>query len=142
MKPIVKNIIAVIVGLIVGMSANMLLVYLGMSVVDYPETVTMKDSDTIGQSIRAGEFEFKHYIFPFIAHSMQALLGAFICTKIAASNYFKLAMLIGVISLIGGIWNSMILGTSFVANIIDWIAYLPMAYLGWRLGMGSKRRVE
>ena len=72
---------------------------------------------------------------PFLAHALGTLAGAFITTKVAANNHFRLALLVGVLFLAGGIAaaNMIPAPTWFIA--LDLIgAYLPMAWLGNKLG--------
>lgn len=134
MNPILKNILAVVVGVAAGMAINMIMLIIGGQIIPIPEGVDPMDGNSIKAAIEAGKFESKHYIFPFIAHAAHALIGAFVCTKMAANNSFILAMIVGVIVLISGVLNSMSLGTSMTTNLIDWVfAYIPMAWIGWRL---------
>ena len=132
MNPILKNILAVIAGWIGGGALNMGLILLGSSMVGLPEGVNAMDPDSLANNIHL--FEFKHFVFPFLAHALGTLLGAFIAAKIAANNNMKFALAIGVLFLLGGIANAFMIGGPMAFNVIDIVfAYIPMAWLGGRL---------
>ena len=76
-------------------------------------------------------FEPKHFLFPFLAHALGTLVGAFIAAKLAANKHIKIGLLIGVFFLVGGIANIVMLPSPPWFTIVDLVfAYLPMAYLG------------
>jgi hypothetical protein len=62
------------------------------------------------------------------------LVGAFLTAKIAGTNNFKLAMVIGVWFLIGGITMIYMVGGPLWFQATDvLLAYIPMAWLGAKL---------
>ena len=141
MNPILRNILGFIAGLVVGMAANMFFINISGKVIALPEGVDPNNYESLKASIANGDFGFKHYIMPFIAHASQALLGAFICTKIAASFEKGFSLILGGIGLIGGIAAAYMLGTPPIATGIDLLfAYIPMAWIGWKLGMRGKNK--
>ena len=80
-----------------------------------------------------------NFLFPFLAHALGTLSGAFIAAKIAASRPMILAMVIGVFFLIGGIMMVSMVGGPIWFNATDLLlAYIPMGYLGGVLGRGTK----
>jgi hypothetical protein len=134
MNPILKNIIAVIAGLAVGMAVNVGLLTLLNKLIPVPEGVDFNNMDTIVQAMEAGKYELKHFLTPFLAHSGQALFGAFVAVKIGANNHLLLAMIIGVLSLIGGIMAVNMIPAPLWYNIVDLVfAYIPMAWFGYKL---------
>lgn len=134
---IFRNILAVILGIIVGSVVNMGIIMLGGNVIPYPEGVSAMDIESIKANI--DKFETVHYIFPFLAHALGTLVGAWIAALIAGTRKMLFAMIIGVWFLLGGIWNSISLGMPFLATAIDWVfAYIPMAYIGGKLGTRGK----
>lgn len=134
---ILRNILAVILGIIVGSVVNMGIIMLGGNVISYPEGVSAMDIESIKANI--DKFETVHYIFPFLAHALGTLVGAWLAALIAGTRKMLFAMIIGVWFLLGGIWNSISLGMPFLATAIDWVfAYIPMAYFGGKLGTRRK----
>ena len=132
MNPTLKNVIAVVVGLIVGMVCNMLILMLGFKFGGFPEGLDFADPDSLKNMLP--NFELKHFITPFLAHASQALVGGFVAAKIAANNKMKMALIVGGLSLLGGIMNILNIGGPMWYNALDVIlAYIPMSWLGARL---------
>ena len=131
MNPIIKNVLVVIAGLLGGSFINMGLVQLGHKVfpmvgVDFNN---MEELATILPTLEA-----KYFIFPFLAHALGTLVGAFIAARIAANNKMKFAMIIGGLFLLGGIMiNLMLSGPTWFSVIDILFAYIPMAYIGGKL---------
>jgi hypothetical protein len=137
MNPTIKNILIVIVALIVGSIVNMAIILSGSSIINLPEGI---DPSNV-ESLKAGMhlMKPKHFIFPFLAHALGSLVGAFIAAKFGASNKFLLAMIVGGFFLIGGISNVFMLPAPTWFCALDLIvAYIPMAYLGWKFGAKEK----
>ncbi len=132
MNVTVKNILAVITGIAVGMTVNMGVIMLSGSIIPPPEGI----DNTTMEGLKAGMhlFEPKHFIMPFLAHALGSLAGAFVVAKLAASNQLKLAVGIGVFFLLGGLANIFMLPSPTWFTVLDLgIAYIPMGYLGWKL---------
>ncbi len=87
--------------------------------------------------------EFKHFIFPFLAHALGTLVGAFIISKIAASHHIKLALLVGAFFLLGGIQMALSLNAPLWFEIVDLaLAYIPMAFLGWKIAGSPSHQIS
>ena len=131
MNSILKNILAVIIGIIVGMIVNMSLIILGGELLPIPEGI---------DPMNANDWELKQFIFPFLAHAVGTLAGAFITVKIAASHQLYLALFIGVFFLAGGIAMVFLIPAPLLFVFADLIlAYIPMGYLGWKM-MDCKKK--
>ena len=138
MNPVLKNILAVVLGWLIGSIVNMGLVVTGHSV--YPiEGVDPNDIEAMAEVMPALGSEY--FLFPFLAHALGTLVGAFIAAKIAVTHKMTFALVIGVIFLLGGIWVSTMIPAPTWFTATDLIlAYLPMAWLGGKLGSkGSKK---
>lgn len=132
MNPILKNILAVVAGVIVGSMVNMGIVMISGSIIPPPEGGDITTMEGLKSTIHL--FEPKHFIFPFLAHALGTLVGAFIAAKIAATRKMLMSLLIGLFFLIGGTVNIAMLGGPMWFTALDIIvAYLPMAYLGYLL---------
>lgn len=133
MNPILKNILAVLAGILGGMLVNIGLIMISGSLIPPPEGVDPMDAESIKANIDL--YEFKHFIFPFLAHALGTLAGAFVAAKVAATHKMKFALGIGAFFLAGGIANTFMIPapTWFIA--VDLIAaYLPMGWLGGKWG--------
>lgn len=132
MKNIVRNILAVIIGIIAGSLVNMGIVMLCGRIVPPPAGVDMTSLESIKASIHL--FQAKHFIAPFLAHALGTFTSALVASLIARSGRLIIAMLIGGLSLLGGIVAAFLIPAPFWFIALDLIvAYLPMAWLGWKL---------
>jgi hypothetical protein len=132
MRPIFRNILAIILGLIVGSAVNMGLIMISGSVIPPPEGV----DNTTAEGLKAGMhlFETKHFLFPFLAHALGTFVGAFLAALIAAGRKMWFAMAIGGFFMAGGIMNILMLPSPVWFTIVDLAgAYLPMAYFAGKL---------
>jgi hypothetical protein len=62
MNPILKNILAVVVGIIAGSAVNMLLVNLNGSLIALPEGADLSDMSKLKESMKL--FQPIHFLFP------------------------------------------------------------------------------
>tara|TARA_R110000744_G_scaffold284763_1_gene396249 strand:- start:841 stop:1248 length:408 start_codon:yes stop_codon:yes gene_type:complete len=132
MNPTLKNVLAVIAGIIIGSIVNMGIIMISGSIIPPPEGGDITTLEGLKATMHL--FEPKHFIFPFLAHALGTLVGAFVAAKIAATRKQLMALLIGVFFLIGGAINISMLDGPMWFNALDLLmAYIPMAYLGWML---------
>lgn len=129
---ILRNIAAFVLGWIVGSVVNMGLVNLGHSV--FPmEGVDMNDMDALAAAMP--DMGAEQFLFPFLAHALGTLVGAFVAAKVAISAKMKLAIGVGALFFLGGIMVNMMLPGPMWFTVVDLIiAYIPMAYIGGKLG--------
>lgn len=132
MKPLLRNILAVLAGLITGSVVNMLLISVSSLIIPPPEGI---DTSTMeGLKAALPLFGPEHFLMPFLAHALGTLTGAFITAWIAIRIRLILAMVIGCFFLAGGIMNVVLLDSPLWFTLADLLlAYLPMAWLGYYL---------
>jgi hypothetical protein len=132
MKPVIRNILVVVAGLVIGSIVNMSLIMMGGEVIPAPTGADVTTMEGLKSSIHL--FEAKHFLFPFLAHALGTLVGALVVAWLAASHQFKLALVIGFLFLAGGISNVIMLPSPLWFNIVDLVgAYIPMAWIRWKL---------
>lgn len=132
MKPIVRNILAIIVGFLVGGFLNMGIIIVGSMLIPAPDGIDPMNAESLKNNMHL--FQPYHFITPFLAHAGNAFIGALITSLIAASNRLILAMIIGVLTLLGGIYAATVIPAPTWYIIVDLVfAYLPMAWLGWKI---------
>lgn len=132
MNPIVKNGLAVIAGLVFGSIVNMGIIMISSSIIPPPEGADISTMEGLKATMHL--FEPKHFIFPFLAHSLGTLVGAIVAAIIAATHKMKFALVIGGFFLIGGTINVFMLPSPLWYTLVDLIAaYIPMGYLAGRL---------
>jgi len=139
MNATVRNIVAVLVGLIVGSGVNMGLILLGPSIIPPPPGVDVSDPDSISASMHL--FETRHFVFPFIAHALGTLAGAMAAFLVAASHRAQIAYIIGAAFFAGGIAASFMIPAPNWFVIVDVVfAYFPMAWIGKELAARISRQ--
>ena len=74
MKTLLRNILAIVIGLAVGASLNMSLVVFGPYLIPPPTGVDVTDAQSIRESIHL--FGPEHFVIPFLAHALGTLTGA------------------------------------------------------------------
>lgn len=124
----IRNIVAVLVGLVIGSMVNMGIIMISGSVIPAPEGVDV----TTTEGLQAGMHLFlpQHYIFPFLAHALGTFVGALVAYQLAAQYKKSLAISIGVFFLMGGVANVLILPSPVWFTVVDLLgAYIPFAYL-------------
>jgi hypothetical protein len=133
MPSLLRNILAVVVGLVIGGFVNMALVTLSPSLIPPPAGVDVNDPASLAKGIQL--FEPRHFIMPFLAHALGTLVGALVAYLIAATYRLQMAYVIGAIFLCGGVAASFMIPAPAWFIALDLLAaYLPMAWLGVQLG--------
>jgi hypothetical protein len=131
-NPIIRNILAVVAGWLSGSLVNMGLIQAGHKLIPI-EGIDPNDMNALAAVMPTLEFEY--FIFPFLAHALGTLVGAIIASLIATSHKMKFSLGIGCLFLIGGIMvNYMLPGPSWFAVTDIMIAYIPMAWIGGKIG--------
>ena len=127
-----RNIFGFGLGLYIGGMINMLIINNGGQFIALPEGINPNDIESIKENIHL--YQPIHFLIPFLAHAVGTFIGAFITSLIAVNIRMYLSIGIGFCFLVGGIMMVLMLPSPLWFNIIDLsAAYLPMAWLGWKL---------
>jgi hypothetical protein len=133
MVAVLRNILAVIVGVVVGGSINMLLVVSGPMVIPPPPGVDVTDGRSLSANMHL--LEARHFVFPFLAHALGTLAGAVAAFLVAGSHRIAFAYAIGIVFLAGGIAAAfMIPAPAWFIALDLLLAYIPMAWIGTMIG--------
>ncbi len=134
MNPVLRNILAVLIGAIVCMVLNGLL--LGVMMKAIPPPSGFDPNDLASYSV----LKAQHLMSPFVAHAVPSLIGGLLAALIAATRKMTFALVVGGLHLIGGIAAAFLIPAPAWFIALDLVvAYLPMAWLGGKL---STRRVR
>jgi hypothetical protein len=132
MHPILKNILAVLAGIVGGSIVNLGLIQVGPMIIPPPEGINITTMEGLTASMHL--FQPRHFLFPFLAHALGTFAGAWITARLAASHSVWLALGIGVSFLAGGIASVMMLPSPLWFSVLDLVlAYIPMGYLAGKL---------
>ena len=128
MNSVIRNILAVVLGMFGGSAINMALVKIGHNL--FPiEGVDLNDMDALIEVMPTLGNE--HFIFPFLAHAIGTMAGAIIAGLIAANHKMKFALAVGILFfLLGIVANYMLPGPTWFSIVDIALAYIPMAWIG------------
>jgi hypothetical protein len=130
---ILRLILAVIAGLVIGSVVNMALILAGPAVIAPPAGIDM--STTEGMQAGMHLLQPQHFLFPFLAHALGTLSGALVSYFLAGSYQAQAAYAVGAFFLVGGIVAANLIPAPIWFIIADLaLAYLPMAWLARQLG--------
>lgn len=138
MPDLLRNVLAVIAGIVIGGVVNMALIALSPLLIPHPAGVDVSSPEGLSSAMHL--FEPRHFVMPFLAHAVGTLAGALAAYLIAASHKALIAYVIGALFLCGGLAASFMIPapTWFIA--LDLLAaYLPMAWLGIQIGTRVKQ---
>ena len=132
MNPIVKNILAVIAGVLAGGFLNMGIILISGKIIPPPDGADLTTMEGLKATMHL--MGPQHFIMPFLAHALGTFVGALIAGAIATKHKMRFAMGVGIWFLIGGIINICLLPSPLWFTFLDLgLAYTPMAYLAGRL---------
>lgn len=135
---IVRNILAVVIGIVVGSLVNIGLVTLGHTLVPLPVGANVSTMEGLAAAI--SQFEPKHFIFPFLAHAGGPFVGTLAAVLIAATHKAKIGIGMAVVFLLFGIWANVVIPGPLWFKSVDIIfAYIPTSLIGAWLGGAFKK---
>ncbi len=130
-----RNIAAVVAGLVVGGALNMALVLLNAEVLyPMPPGTDMNNPEQLADWIRG--LPAPAFLVVMLAHLLQAGVGGYVAARLAASRPLLLALVVGGITLVGGLINLVSLPGP------DWLWIEVPLYLlvAWAAGSLELRR--
>lgn len=138
MSTIIRSIIAIFIGLFVGGIINMGLVTLGPQVFPLPEGSDITTMEGLQESMSI--MKPVNFIFPYLAHALGTLVGAYTAARIGLTKQMSLALLIGVIFLVGGATMVYKVGGPTWFCTLDLLSYLPMAFIGGKMAVRASNK--
>jgi len=128
----IRSILAVLAGLVIGAIVNLSLISLGHIVIAPPPGFDLSTLEGVKAAMPF--FGPEQFIFPFLAHAGGSLVGAFVAALISVNHKFTVAMIIGAITLVGGITAVIMFPAPIWYDVIDLLSYIPAAWIGAKLG--------
>ncbi|HEX7720095.1 MAG TPA: hypothetical protein VF389_09825 [Woeseiaceae bacterium] len=145
MPNLLRYVLALVAGIVIGGAVNMALITISPSLIPPPPGVDVSNAESLSSAMPL--FEPRHFIMPFLAHALGTFVGALVAYLIAATYKLQMAYVIGAFFLCGGVVASFLIPapTWFIA--LDLLAaYIPMAWLATRIGdrinPGSQRAAD
>lgn len=138
MPNLLRNVLAVLAGVVIGSALNFLIITVSPMVIPLPAGVDVSNPESLSKGMHL--LEPRHFIMPFLAHAVGSLGGALVAYLIAASYRTHIAIAVGVLFLCGGLAASFMIPAPAWFIALDLLAaYLPMAWLGTKLGNRMKQ---
>jgi hypothetical protein len=129
---ILKLILFMVLGLVLGSVTNMALIMVSGHVIPPPAGADM----TTAEGIRAALplLEARHFLFPFMAHAFGTLVGAFIAARFSPQYKLVGALIVGALFFVGGIMAARMIPAPTWFIVLDLVgAYFPFALFGFAL---------
>ena len=127
-----KDTLIFILSLFIGMAVNMGLLYAGIYLVPLPEGVDITTKEGLKAALPL--MQFQHFLFPFLAHALGTLSGAYCVSRWTSTHQQRRGWIIGAVFFIGGLMNIIGMPSPLWFSIADLtLAYFPMAWLGMKL---------
>lgn len=130
-----RNIGAVVLGLIVGMIVNVVILQLNSALFPLPEGIDPTDYEalrTVMQSMPA-----LAWVGVILAHLGQAFVGGWVAARIGVDRPVLLALIVGALSLAGGVANAVMLSTP-AWTWVEMPLYLVVAWLAGKQVEGAR----
>ena len=131
MKIVIRNILAIIVGFVIGSIVNFGIIEMGKMIIPPPIGADL----TTAEGLRASLHLFKpiDFLMPFLAHAFGTFVGALLAAIISTNRKILFSLVIGILFLAGGISMILILPSPLWFSIVDIVlAYIPMSlFAGW-----------
>ncbi len=125
----IRNILAVVIGLVVGMAFNMGLVVLNTAFYPMPEGVSFEEP--VGLEAYFEGLPLTAFLLVLVAHLGQSFFGALVAATISRNAALRVAMIVGVLSLVGGVLNMLVMPLP-TWMWLEFPLYLAVAYgAGW-----------
>jgi hypothetical protein len=137
MHPLLRSILAVIAGIVVGGAVNYGIVLINGVLFPLPVGINTNDFAALREA--TAKMPPTAMILPIVAHAGGTLVGAWLAAWIARRAALVHGLIIGVFFLVGGITAVIMLAAPLWFAIIDIALYLPAGWLGAKLA--SRGRV-
>ena len=130
-----RNILSVFVGLVVGFLFNASCVALNGHLFPAPKDFSWEDSDVVSAYFDA--LPLAAFLIVLVAHLGQSFFGGYVAGRISKDCVMMVAMIVGGLSLVGGIMNFMMLPLP-MWMLIEMPLYLIVAW--WAGNIAMKKR--
>lgn len=134
-----KLVLAVVIGLLVGMAVNIGLIMLNNVFFPLPEGVAMSDPAQMRAAV--ADMPSESWIGVIAAHLGQSFFGGWVAAWVGKKHPIMLAMIVGVISLAGGVWNAISLSTP-AWTWVEMPLYLLVAWLAGHLVARRRKKAD
>ena len=133
----VRNVLALVLGLILGGIANMALVTVSTVMNPLPEGVVPNDLEAVREHMLEHPMPTGALLMVLAAHSGGSFVSGLVCGLVARRRWYRAAFGMGVLWMCGGIYMLTVLPSPPWFAVADVLLYVPAALAGVQLG-GSR----
>ncbi|RDX35347.1 hypothetical protein DZA37_00985 [Kangiella sp. HD9-110m-PIT-SAG06] len=126
-----KQILAVMVGVVVGGLAIYGIESINMVRFPWPENLSMEDEAAFAEYVSS--LPVDAFITVIIAHAVGSFISGFVCCRITPSKHLLFGTICGVLFLLAGIMNLIMIPHPLWFMIVDVLVFVPFAWLGAKL---------
>ncbi|MCH9654320.1 MAG: hypothetical protein K0U86_18725 [Planctomycetes bacterium] len=130
----IRNIMAVVIGIIAGSAFNMAIVTVSHGMYPLPEGIDPNDFDAFKAHVEAHGMPTGALIMVLLAHAGGSFVSGFVCGLIAKRAWYAAAIGLGILWTCGGIAMLMMLPSPIWFAVTDVALYIPAAIAGVWLG--------
>ena len=134
-----KYFFSTIIGLLSGFVTLYFLEYLVFILFPLPNGIDVKSIESLSQNM--DQIPQINFIMVLVCFAIASLVSGFVSVKIRTRNSRIPVIIIGLLFTIAGFINSMEIPQPIWMVIISSIIFIPMVYLGGKLGLGNKRKL-
>lgn len=140
-KSLIRNILAVLAGLTVGVALIMLVQTIGHSIYPATGTVDMNDEEAMRAFVAA--LPAGALWFVIASYFFGSMGGAAVAAAISRNSKMRLALLIGFVLLLSGLANLVMIPHPFWFSLVTVLVFIPAAWLGgWLVSRGAATTLE
>lgn len=138
----IRNILAIVIGIVAGSAFNMAIVTASHAVYPLPEGIDPNDFEAFKAHVEAQGLPAGALIMVLVAHAGGSLVSGFVCGLIAMRSWYVAAIGLGLLWTCGGVAMLLMLPAPTWFAVSDIILYIPAALLGvWMGGALTCRNV-
>ena len=136
---ILKRTTVIFIAIFSGAMLNGAIINISSKVISPPKGFDLKTME--GLQAAMPHMGPEHFVFPFLAHALGTLIAAILISRFLTSQQLIFSMMAGLLFLMGGVSMVVMLPkTPIWFVLLDLIvAYIPMAYLGYKLAFRPQR---
>lgn len=127
----IKNILAVLLSAFSAAIITFSIIVLGHSVFPTPIGIDTNDFESIKSNFHL--FEFKHFLFPLIAHGLGTFVASYLVSRFAKTHKFWFAIGFGILFMLASLSLSLRIGHFNWIGIIEIAQYIPISVLGYKM---------
>lgn len=134
------SILGVVAGMVVGGTVVWAVELMANRVHPFPEGIDRSDMDAFMEAVRqhAADAPLAALVIVIVAHAVGPLIGSFLAALIAGRGKMVCGMIIGVLFLLAGVMNLVMIPHPLWFAVVDLLVVLPMAFIGAKLAIGLR----